>query len=475
MGMNLTDGFDQFFRPDPERVKAAFSSGLIVLDTNVLLNIFRYSPSAREELLTVIESISSQCFVPHQVAAEFNAGRVGVVVDRRKELNEVSTAIDKVRTTTRTLLKRMRERRMVAAQETQQLEDSLTEFIERLRSAADDALKQYDLDPAKLVGNLDPWTIRLNDALRGKVAPRPSDDLLKADTAEAARRREQEIAPGFRDTEGGDYLWWAEVMRCPEIKSKPLLVVSDDFAKGDWWYEQHGISIGPQSALIDDVLKAGGSEIFLLTTHKLLELAEDVRAIQVSDATLAESQKALTSRAAEWTLAAYAELIYALEDEGYLMQAKVLRAAAANGGHLERDSVYEIAGLSEADRSLRQFATPVLRLTRILEDRGAVPQDLPEALTAVYEGPGRAVAYSVPTAFVEYEQILLSAEEVIEQEATTDWSVRTQARAQMRSGIKRLVHVHGAADDAVRVAELLLTHAQLRTGEDFSREQESNR
>lgn len=70
MGVNLTDGFDQYYRPDSEREKRAFDGGLIVLDANVLLHVLRYSPTAREELLGVIEVVADRCLIPHQVDEE---------------------------------------------------------------------------------------------------------------------------------------------------------------------------------------------------------------------------------------------------------------------------------------------------------------------------------------------------------------------------------------------------------------------
>ncbi|OIJ35445.1 hypothetical protein BK826_08120 [Rothia kristinae] len=463
MGLNLTDGFGHYYRPDPQRVRAAFRTGVIVLDTNVLLNVLRYSPSAREELLGVIESIADRCFVPHQIALEYNRNRVRVVEDRLQELELATTEINNIRSKVRAVVNNLRDRRTLPLSEVSKLEDSVAEFFKALEGTSTEASEQYDLDPDQMVDTVDAWTARLTVALGGRVADKPTEETLRKDQAEATRRREGKIAPGFKDQAGGDYLWWAEVLRFPDLKSKPLVVVSDDAAKGDWRFETRGFTVGPHAILLEDVYKAGATDLVLLTTRDLLQLVEDLGSSPVSESTIAESEKVLAVRNVHWTLGGYVDLIHALEIEGYDMRARVIRAAAANGGTLAREDVYDIAGISEADRSLRQFATPVQRLTRQLEGEGVVPEGVPDALKADYDGPGKAVGYSVPNEFVEFEQVVSASAAIVEQEATTDWSVRDQVRAQMRSAIKRRAQAHGSPEDASHVAEVLLGRAEAQT------------
>lgn len=461
MGLDLTDGFSHYYRPEPERITEAFRTGLIVLDTNVLLNLLRYSPSARDELMGVIEAVADRCFIPHQIALEYNRNRVAVVVARQKELTEAATEIDAIRSSSRALLNRLRDRRILPTFEVQKLEASVGQYLDALDAASADAAEQYDLDPAQLVGRIDPWTARLNLVMEGRVGEAPDDEVLATDVAEADRRRTDRVAPGFKDEAGGDYLWWADVLRCPDLKGRALVVVSDDTAKGDWVFEQHGITVGPHEVLIEDARKAGASDLVLLTTRDLLRLAEDVGGSQVSEATIAESEKVLTTPHVEWTLLGYVELIQALESERYDMRAKVIRAAARDGGSLTREEVYRIAGISEEDRSLRQFATPVWRVTGYLQDGETVPQGVAKALDADYhEGPGKASGYSVPAEFVEFENLLVSLEDVVEREATTDWRDRDQVQAQMRSSIKRQAQAHASPEAASRIAEIIVRRAE---------------
>lgn len=404
MGLNLVDGFGHHYRPESARLKACFHEGLIVLDTNVLLNVLRYSPAARDDLVGVIEAISSQCFVPHQIAEEYNRNRVKVVSDRLKEFEEVDKEIGSIKSSVRSVVNNLRDRRTLPALDIMNLEGSVKEFFDALEDASSEASEQYDLDPDMMVGSVDRWTTRLTDALAGCVAERSSSETLKVDVEEAERRQSEQLAPGFKDKSGGDYLWWAEVLRNPNLKGKPLVIVSDDAAKGDWRHEARGIPVGPQRILIEDVLEAGGTDLVLLTTRDLLEVVEDLGASPVSQATIAESERAFEAVSSDWTMRAYLELIDALHAEGFNDRSDVIRAAAHNDGELGRDEVYRIAGISESDRSLRQFATPVVRIARELAFSGTLPELLDEPLKAVYDGPGKAVGYAVPRDFVKFER-----------------------------------------------------------------------
>lgn len=315
------------------------------------------------------------------------------------------------------------------------------------------------MDADRLVGQIDEWTVRLERALTGKVAPPPDGSMHAKDLAEADRRRDAGLAPGFKDKAGGDYLWWAEVMRCESLTGKPLVVVSDDAAKGDWRYEVRGIPAGPHFILANDVQQAGGTDLVLLTTRDLLRLAEQAGASRVSESTLAESEKVLADRREPWSLAGYVALIRALAGDGYHDRVEVIRSASSAGGHLDRSDVYEIIGASEDERTLRQFATPVQRLTTSLVAKGLVGPGVEAALWAEYDGPGKAIGYSTPTEFGPFERVLSEAERIVADLATTDWESREQVMAQVRTAIRRSVLAHVAPDDAGEIVESLLTLA----------------
>jgi hypothetical protein len=102
---------------------------------------------------------------------------------------------------------------------------------------------------------------------------------------------------------------------------------------------------------------------------------------------------------AQWNRRAVNELLRCLEAESWV-QADIIRAAADQGGVIDREQVYQIAGYEE-DRMLRGFTRPTARITRALQDQGLLPEGVESALTTIYEGGVLAVRFEIPLEMVE--------------------------------------------------------------------------
>lgn len=407
MDTNLLAGFDQYYRASREDQLALFEESVLVFDTNVLLNVLRYSESARQELIEAIASVAERTFVPHQVAAEYSRNRVNVVADRRSELDEVGNKGEEIRQSLATLTNLLRRRRIVSDAEIETLEKASQTLVGVLHTTWQEALDKYDLEPDSLVGTVDEWTRRLDEVLSGRVAAAPSSEVLEQDLAEAERRKAARLAPGFKDDAMGDYLWWAETLRWPQIRDKNLFIVSDDAAKGDWRFEQRNIPAGAHQILIDDARAAGARTLTLLTTVDFLKVIEGRGQAVVSESTIAESEQVGNRNSSAWRFEDYIALIAGLERDGYGDRVEVIRTAARNGGSILREAVYDLAEMSEEDRSLRHFATPALRHARRIEVSDDGERILASPLSALYEGPGKTIGYEVPPEFVSFEHIMI--------------------------------------------------------------------
>jgi hypothetical protein len=95
--------------------------------------------------------------------------------------------------------------------------------------------------------------------------------------------------------------------------------------------------------------------------------------------------------------AAVTALLEVLDAEGQ-DQVLVIREAAARGGRIDREAIYELCGY-EDDRMLRGFTRPTARITGDLQDEGIVAPDVEPALVPVYVGV-KAAAFRIPTEMV---------------------------------------------------------------------------
>lgn len=468
LGRSLTDDFKHMYKPSRESSRDALKSGVIVLDANVLLNVLRYSRLAREELLAAIETVGPRCFIPHQIALEFHRNRVDVVKGRAKELNIKRADFNSQQEEFTRTINQMRNRRMISAERYSTLAEGADELFSEAKDSVDEIKEEYDLDPRAMIGNTDPISVRLEKALEGRVAVAPSEDTLNKARAEASRRKKEQIPPGFKDENGGDYLWWSEVIHAPELSGEKLLIVSDDATKGDWIYELDGIRVGPLGSLVSEFESAGGAGLWFATTHEFLSMASEVGITEVSSSTLEESEGKLGQNVSEWTIEGYLRLLSELEREGYSERAAVITEAAISGAFIERSEVYRITQEDELERSLRRFASPVRRITRNLQSEGIVGFEVEHALEARYEGPGKTIGYSVPEEFTWIVESLNYIEGYADQGPVLEWDSPEAAPFKewreeldgvedVRSGVIFLLgHVGGVPGNVERAADLIL-------------------
>jgi hypothetical protein len=177
---------------------------------------------------------------------------------------------------------------------------------------------------------------------------------------------EAEEPPGYKDAakqegdvpEGvaGDYLVWYQATRHAEQRGCDLVIVTAD-EKDDWWWRQQAALLGPRPELTLEYHKLTGCRLFLLRPQDLLARAAALD-VEVDQQSLADADRRgeEDDAPAPWTADARVALLTRLDDEAPV-QARAIRLAAASGGRVSREQVYELGGFPD-DRMLRGFTRP---------------------------------------------------------------------------------------------------------------------
>jgi predicted nucleic acid-binding protein len=95
------------FRPTTEEFDRMWEEGMFVVDTNVLLNLYRYSRSTRDELLRVLRALENKLFLPHQVGREFLERRLEIVRKQREGFSNLRQRVTGVRREMETELRKV--------------------------------------------------------------------------------------------------------------------------------------------------------------------------------------------------------------------------------------------------------------------------------------------------------------------------------------------------------------------------------
>lgn len=91
----IYDDFCGYRLPTEDELNSALQSALVVVDANVLLNLYRYSESTRNDLLEVLRSLGKRLWIPHQVMREFWRNRLSVLGSRGAGTEQALTALSR--------------------------------------------------------------------------------------------------------------------------------------------------------------------------------------------------------------------------------------------------------------------------------------------------------------------------------------------------------------------------------------------
>ncbi|NUU05905.1 PIN-like domain-containing protein [Leifsonia sp. C5G2] len=416
-GRGLYDGFEGYRDPTEDEVLALLETCPIILDTNVLLDIYGFEEPARVLALDVLDSIRSRLWVPHQVMREFWRNRHSVIAG----ISSPVQPIDAVRGELLAIVNSLRPDRE-RPEEIQSMRETVETQLDELAEAISKA-RGNPLNIAQILTDtsLDPVLARLEGVLRGRVGRPLGDDepsLIQA----GLKRFAVKIPPGYMDAEDkadqlpeqgtGDYLLWEQTLRYVselQASSDAFVIVTND-AKEDWRINVANLkkrALGVRPELVAEALDRTGRRLVLLQQSDFYRLMSRIRpGDQAASDSLVEAS-ALGSHddgltESEWTEAAYKRLLHELREAGNQVQADIVSIAAQSGGFISRAKIYEYAGYAE-DRSLRRFAMPAQRVALSLVESELLSEDAPTPLEAIYEGPGKAVGYRVPREFVKYE------------------------------------------------------------------------
>jgi len=60
----MRETFRGYYRPTDDEFSQLWEKCVVILDTNVLLNLYRYPSEARDDLLKVFQQISDRLWIP---------------------------------------------------------------------------------------------------------------------------------------------------------------------------------------------------------------------------------------------------------------------------------------------------------------------------------------------------------------------------------------------------------------------------
>lgn len=314
--------FPEYYPPSDQEKADIWGTGLFVLDANVLLHFFRYTPAAREELFSILDQLKGRLWVPHQAALEFHRRRLALVVkqerDYEKWINDADTRLNE-------LLGIVTAERSRTA-DTADILTAISGAKESIRAALQAAQKRHpgEADAAKVLD-------RLTDLFEGHVGDPSSEKEQEERLKTASKRVSSNVPPGYKDAgkengnQTGDVLIWFQMLDKAQADQRPIIFVTDD-TKEDWWLVVHGMTKGPRPELLREMREVAGQDFLLYRSDqfkqqavKHFSLSEDAEvAKEVAEVAAEDISERLRVGMGDW--------IRTLEGVGGTLQADSFRA-----------------------------------------------------------------------------------------------------------------------------------------------------
>lgn len=281
--------FPGHYPPTRPELKALWSKCLFVVDTNVLLDLFRFSDETAADLLAALQGLGDRIWIPHQVALEYHR-------NLHQALGEEAVQCDK-------LIKALEDDEIKFTQARKQLIVA-PKVREQFRRASLKVKQELTTRRDRLLQALSGGALQneISELFEGKVGEPFSDADHKAVLAEGTVRYKKQQPPGYKDAKEkgddpdrlyGDLLLWKQLLRHCEAEKLDAILVTGEH-KEDWFLKVNGRTLGPRPELVNEFHQVTGRRAHLYDVPNFLEHAKEQKQAEIKQSSIEEA-KVLTT------------------------------------------------------------------------------------------------------------------------------------------------------------------------------------
>lgn len=273
--------------PSEEDFQDLWDNCYFVFDANVLLNIYRFSPETRNEFLEILNNIKSRIWIPYQAAYEYHNNRLTVIRQQEKAYDELMNSLSgysddifEILKKIRSHLKSYKKHPFIDGDKYSKKFETISVIVE-LDEIIDD-LKINMKNHPSYTFNQDELMEKLTILLDGKVGPKCSSNELEEIYRKGKIRYSKEIPPGFGDKKKdkkdksnlkkyGDLIIWFQIIKKAEELKKPIIFVTDDKTKDDWFLRINNHTYGPRPELIEEIKEKADVNFYLYSANRFMK------------------------------------------------------------------------------------------------------------------------------------------------------------------------------------------------------------
>src|SRR5690554_4248158 len=280
----MKDFFPGYSRKSEAEIKNIWQNGIIMFDTNVLLNLYRYSKETRETIINLISKFKDKIWLPHQAALEYNKNRYEVIADQEKTYKEFIDKIIQIQKDLQTTSK--------PPFLSEKVHDELNSVFEEVNKEVEESISKY-CDYLKE----DPIYNEIGTLFENRITEAFEKEDLDKIYKEGEERFKSKVPPGYEDEKNksgerkyGDLVLWKQVIAKAKELNKPVLLITDE-RKTDWWWKiKDGRNMGPRHELVSEIKKEAEVDFHMYSSERFLSYGQTFLEEQINEKALEEIQ-----------------------------------------------------------------------------------------------------------------------------------------------------------------------------------------
>jgi hypothetical protein len=297
----MQNSFFGYYRPNKDDLTQIWKKCIFVLDTNVLLGLYRYPKEAHDELIKTFTKIADRIWIPHQVALEYQENRLSVISEQFGKYDDVLKIIDETQSNLNNQINELQLKRRHSVINPESFLNKISGVFREFQTELESSKKeQPDISDDDLVRS------DIDKLLQNKIGFPLSNDELKQLYEEGKDRYEQRRPPGYLDKgkskqeeqfhfwgdlairrEYGDLIVWYQLIKEATSKKLEHVIFITDDDKDDWWWTYKGKTIGARPELVQEIQqKANVKSFYMYNSARFLKYAKEYLGAEINQETI---------------------------------------------------------------------------------------------------------------------------------------------------------------------------------------------
>ncbi|PGX57077.1 hypothetical protein COE12_03535 [Bacillus anthracis] len=290
--------FKGFIGYTEEEFKNLWESAIFVVDTNILINFYKYtSKESTKSLLNILKKLkdTNRLWIPHQVALEYFFNYENNMLKQHEGYNLLGAELRKIKKDAEKTLSTVKSKHPYI------MTDKFQFYIDNMEQSNAQLQEHLEQEIKNLPDSKKTHEDLLN-LLDGIIGASYQQDRINRIEKEGQERYKYSVPPGFEDKDAkdkqgyrtygdiryqqlyGDLIVWNQMIdrAKDEENTTPIIFVTEE-KKADWW-EKEGQNIKrPHPQLIQEFINKTDQSFYMYRTDNFVRYAKEYLKADVTD------------------------------------------------------------------------------------------------------------------------------------------------------------------------------------------------